>query len=149
MPGPHDDSGTFFFVKPFRSQPGTETHRSRAATPYDRSAILWVGASSASSPGGTTGPAWPGAGGTPSAGAGTPAGGAVSAGAGIPPAGGSFCAGPPQAKPQSTSRAAHSGRVMDVSGLWGVVKRAGLYTRRSSFQGPPPTPLKCELAGSD
>src|SRR4051794_41776369 len=85
MPVPHDDSGTFFFVKPFSSQPGTETHRSRAATPYDRSAIRWVGASSASSPGGTTGPAWPAAGGTPSAGGGTPAGGAVSAGGGGPP----------------------------------------------------------------
>src|SRR3954454_10521198 len=126
MPVPHDDSGTFFFVKTLSSQPGTETHRSRAATPYDRSAILWVGASSASSPGGTTGPAWPGAGGTPSAGAGTPAGGAVSAGAGIPPAGGSFCARATEAKPESTSRAAHSGRVMDVSGLWGGREARGI-----------------------
>src|SRR4051794_41883700 len=93
MPVPHDDSGTFFFVKPFSSQPGTETHRSRAATPYDRSAIRWVGASSASSPGGTTGPAWPAAGGTPSAGAGIPAGGAGSGGAGGSPPRGVFFGG--------------------------------------------------------
>ena len=33
MPVPHDDSGTFFFVNRLSSQPGTDTQRSRAATP--------------------------------------------------------------------------------------------------------------------
>ena len=90
----------------------------------------------------------PSAGGPLSAGAGIPPGGALSAGAGIPPAGGSFCARATEAKPDSTSRAAHSGRVMDVSGL-GCRERARLYTRRSSFRSVAPPPSSGRLAGSD
>ena len=111
--------------------------------------MRWCGASSASSPGRHDRAGGPGAGGPLSAGAGIPPGGALSAGAGIPPAGGSFCARATEAKPDRTSRAAHSGRVMDVSGL-GVVVSARDYTHDgSSFREAAPHASSGTTRGSD
>src|SRR5438132_14203583 len=104
-PVPHDDSGTFFLVNRLSIQAGTETQRSRAATPYDRSAGRCLGASSASSPAETTGR-------VPASGA-AAGGGPLSVGAGIAAGGASApCACATEAPARTNSRAAQSMRVM-------------------------------------
>src|SRR3954447_18524807 len=106
MAVPHDDSGTFFLVNRLSIQPGTETQRSRAATPYDRSAGRNTGASSARSPADTTGRLV--AAGSPGA-----AGGPLSVGTGIAAGGVSaFCACATDAPESTNSRAALSMRIM-------------------------------------
>ena len=112
MPVPHDDSGTFCLVNRLSMKAGTVTQRRRRPTPYDRSAARRTGASSASSPAGTTGPAPDVAGGAASVGAGIGDGGAASVGAGIPPAGGAaFCARATDAVPERSNRRAAAQRV--------------------------------------